>query len=223
MQVNSQRVWGRIAPRWQAVGLAMFATVVFTAGLGAQSPSPDVYRVEEDWELVVGQPDLDSNGPQVTCAISPAGMQTAYCAFDINYHTQPDYSAGGLQLHTWDPTDPVEIANSVHTGMLQYSGETVTWTQTMTWYDNVLMFRVLNGQSQSWGNFGGPDGMLALNLPTTLSNLDGYDPNVSLDNSGVSFASNLVSSLTLMAIRWYDVNGNLIQQVTTPQVVHPQN
>ena len=25
MQVNSQRVWGRIAPRWQAVGLVVFA------------------------------------------------------------------------------------------------------------------------------------------------------------------------------------------------------
>jgi hypothetical protein len=223
MQINSQRVWGRIAPRWHAVGLAVIATAAFTAGLGAQSPSPDVYRVEEDWELVVGEPDLDSNGPQITCAISPADMQTAYCAFDINYHTQPEYSAGGLQLHTWDPTDPVEIANSSHTGMLQNSGETVTWTQTMTWDENTITFRVRNGQSQTWGKFGGWSSLLVLNLPTSLANLNSYDANVSLDNSGVSFASNLVNSLTLTAVRWYDVNGNLIQQVTTPQVVHPQN
>jgi len=223
MQTKNHGIRQRIAPRWQALGLAACATAALTAGLGAQSPSPDVYRVEEDWELVVGEPDLDSNGPQVTCTISPADMQTAYCAFDINYHTQPEYSAGGLQLHTWDPTDPVEIANSSHTGMLQYGGETVTWTQTMTWNDNVLTFRVLNGQSQTWGHFGRPNGLLVLNLPTSLANLNSYDPNVSLDNSGVSFASNLVNSLTLTAVRWYDVNGNLIQQVTTPQVVHPQN
>jgi hypothetical protein len=223
MRINKQGVRPKVAPRWQALGVAVLATVAIASLLQAQVPGPDVYRVEEDWALVVGQPDSDSNGPQVTCTISPADMQTAYCAFDINYHTQPEYSAGGLQLHTWDPTDPVEIANSSHTGMLNYPGETITWTQTMAWSDNEITFRVLNGRSQTWGHFGGPNGLLVLSLPTSLANLDGYDPNVSLDNSGVSFASNLVDSLTLTAVRWYDVNGNLINQVTTPQVVHPQN
>ncbi|HUY36332.1 MAG TPA: hypothetical protein VMV69_26575 [Pirellulales bacterium] len=221
MKIKQRGVWQMVASQWRALGLATLATVVTTAALRGQTPAVNVYRVEEDWQLVVGQPDLNSNGPQVTCAISPADMQTAYCAFDINYHTQPDYSAGGLQLHTWDPSNLVEIANSSHTGMLQYAGETLTWTQTMAWSDNVLTFRVLNGQSQTWGTFGGPSGLLALNLPTSLSNLNQYAPNVSLDNSGVSFAGNLVTSLTLQAVRWYDVNGNLIQQVTTPQVVYP--
>jgi hypothetical protein len=212
---------------WLVALLTVCATIAVTAGLSAQSPSTDVYRVEEDWSLVVNQPDLDNNGPQVTCAISPADMTTAYCALDLNYHTQPDYVAGGLQIHTWDPTDPIEIANSVHTGMLNSPGETVTWTQTMTWSANALTFQVINGQSQTWGSFGGKKngstGRLILTLPTGLSNLNSYDPNVTLDNSGVSFASNLVDSLTLVAVRWYDINGNLIQQITTPQAVHPQN
>jgi hypothetical protein len=85
-----------------------------------------------------------------------------------------------------------------------------------------LNFRIANGQSQTWGQFGRNGTHLSLDLPTTLSNLNGYSPEVSLDNSGVSFASNLVESQTLMAVRWYDANGNLIKQITTSQVVHPQ-
>jgi hypothetical protein len=84
---------------------------------------------------------------------------------------------------------------------------------------------VINGQSQTWGNFGGSNGNsghLTLGINIGLPNLNGYDPNVSLDNSGVSFASNLVVSQTLMAVRWYDAKGNLLAQFTDPQIVHPQ-
>jgi hypothetical protein len=213
-----------VASKWPVVGLALLAAGMLASGLRAQNPtSADVFRVEEDWSLVIDQPDLDNNGPQVTCTISPADMTTAYCAFDVNYHTQPDYVAGGMQLHTWDPLDPVEIANSGHTGMLENPGETVSWTQSMTWTSGIITFRVLNGRSQTWGRFGGLNGTLWLDLPTSLPNLDTYDPNVSVANSGVSFAGNLVTSLTLTAVRWYDVNGQLIKQVTTPQVVYPTN
>jgi len=210
-----------------SMGLAAVAAVVVAPRLSAQvSGGTDVYRIEEDWQLVVGDPDVANNGPQVTCSISPASMDAAYCAFDINYHTQPDYFAGGLQIHTWDPLDPIEYANSVHTGIMSSSGETVTWTQTMTWNSGTITYQVINGQSQTWGNFGGNgngnSGRLILNTPTTFSNLNGYSSDVSLNNSGVSFASNLVGSLTLMAVRWYDINGNLIQENTTSQVVHPQ-
>jgi hypothetical protein len=58
---------------------------------------------------------------------------------------------------------------------------------------------------------------------TSANNLNNYDPNVSLTNSGVCFASNLVTSLTLNAVRWYAADGTLIAQSTTPQTVHPQD
>jgi hypothetical protein len=31
-----------------------------------------------------------------------------------------------------------------------------------------------------------------------------------------------VNSLTLVAVRRFDANGNLIDEITTPQAVHPQ-
>jgi hypothetical protein len=204
------------------LGLAGVAIVMTAPGLSAQSGTPDVYSVEEDWQVVIGDPQFNDNGPQITCTISPADMGTAYCAFDLNYHTQPDYQPGGMQLHTWDPTDPIEFANSPHNALMQTSGETVTWTTRMSCNNGTLNFRVDNGQSQTWGQFDHGASNLALSLPTSLANLNSYSPDVSLDNSGVSFASNLVVSQTLMAVRWYDASGNLIKEITTPQVVHPQ-
>lgn len=221
MNTNSRKTRLRFGPSWRATVLAGLVAVAAAGGLAAQAPSTDVYTIEEDWQVVVGDPSYNDNGPQITCTISPADMGTAYCAFDLNYRTQPDYQAGGLQIHTWDPADPIEYANSQHTGIMDTSGETVTWTTRMSWKDGTLNFRIANGQSQTWGQFG-HSGHLSLDLPTTLSNLNGYSPDVSLDNSGVSFASNLVTSQTLMAVRWYDANGNLIREITTPQVVHPQ-
>jgi hypothetical protein len=225
MSSESKAGQHRLFSWWAVCALAAIVAIVAAKSLWAGTSGTDVYRIEEDWQLIVGDPDPGNNGPQVTCTISPADMGTAFCAFDLNYHTQPDYSAGGLQIHTWDPVDPVEYSNSIHNGIMSASGETVTWTQTMTWNNGSLNFRVVNGQSDTWGNFGGngtSNGHLNLDLPTALSNLNGYSPSVSLDNSGVSFASNQVNSLTLVAVRRFDANGNLIDEITTPQAVHPQ-
>lgn len=202
-------------------GLAALGWLACAAAVaGNPAAAADVARVEEDWALVVNQPDVELNGPQLTCIISPSTVDDAYCAFDINYHTQPDYSAGGLQLHAWNPTTPIVTRDFPASGVMQQANETVTWTQRMSLSDGVLSFSVVNGQSFTWGNFGGDDEQISVN--TAVANLNAYNPEVSLENSGVSFASNLVTSLTLTAVRWYAADGTLINQVTVPQVVHPQ-
>jgi len=204
-----------------ALGLGIALHQRSTAQETAGQPAADVYRVEEDWELVVASPDPNDDGPQVTCTISPGDIATAYCALDLNYHTQPEYSAGGLQLHTWDPEDLMKISNSSRSGVMQTDGETVTWTQSMTLDVNRIVFQIVNGQSQTWGTFGGDDDSLRLTMKTSRANLNTYNRQLSLDNSGVSFAGTRVTSLKLKATRWYDVNGQLIQQDTEPQTVHP--
>lgn len=181
----------------------------------------DTMRVEEDWQLVVNQPDGDLNGPQVTCIIAPGAVDLGYCALDLNYNTQPNYSAGGLQMHLWNPSQPIVVGNFPATGVMQQANETVTWTQTMSINQGMLSFAVKNGTSATWGNF--DNSAAPLLAATTATNLNSYDPNVSLSNSGVCFASNLVTSLTLNAVRWYAADGTLISQTTTPQTVHPQD
>jgi hypothetical protein len=210
--------------RWFSFGWRVFATVLLLWGGGgawaaAQEGLPPAVRIEEDWELVVNQPDIGDNGPQVTCAISPSSMDAVYAAFDVNYCTQPAYSPGGLQLHTWDPFDPIVTQDFPATTMLATPDETITWTMRMRVSEGWLKFKIVNGQSETWGAFASPR---SIAIPTQLTSLDSYSPGVSVAASGVSFASNLVVSLKLKAVRWYDASGNLIQQVTDPQVVHPK-
>lgn len=187
--------------------------------LDSSAWADDVVRVEEDWQLVVNQPDVNLNGPQVTCVLSPSTMDQAYFAVDINYHTQPGYLAGGLQMHAWNPGLPIVTCDFPDQGLMQTSNETVTWTQSMALADGVLTYSVFNGQSQTWGSFGGEQ----IVVSTTMGNLNSYDPQVSTTNSGVCFASNLVNTLTLVAVRYYAKDGTLLQQVTNPQVVFSQD
>lgn len=207
------KLWAKRTPACLASALAVLL------GVG-QVIAADVARVEEDWQLIVNQPDSSLDGPQVTCIISPVTTDVAYCAFDINYQTQPNYSAGGLQMHIWNPNQPILTSNFPVSGLMQTSGETVTWTQAMAVSGGVISFAVKNGQSTTWGSF--DNSGQPVSASTTANNLNNYSPSVSVANSGVSFASNLVSSLTLKAVRWYDDDGKLITQTTTAQTVYPQ-
>jgi len=209
-----------IAVRARRVGVFAILVVILGASAAADDAPYDVARVEEDWELVIDQPDTDKNGPQVTCTISPHALRSGYAAFDVNYHTQPNYYLGGLQLHAWSPLEPIVTRNFPANDMLATPGETITWTQTMSLNDWRLKFQVINGQSQTWGSFGGHEH--SVTVWAWLWNLNGYSPEVTVANSGVSFASNRVTSLTLKAVRWYDAAGELIQESTTPRVVYPK-
>jgi hypothetical protein len=216
-----------IGPRspsfWRfAVCLAAVAWIAGWQTLPAQSTPTGVARVEEDWELVVNDPDTNDNSPQVTCVIAPLTVDSGYLAVDVNFHSQPEYSAGGVQMHIWSPNTPMLVANSGLTAALGTQNETITWTTRMSVAHNDLTFEVVNGNSTTWGAFGN-DGELQLSVGALLTSLDGYSPTVSLDNSGVPYASNRVTSLTLKAVRWYSASGTLLQQDTTPQLVHPQN
>ncbi len=215
------------ARRPNARRLALLAMAVLWAAtceaVQAQSVPLGVARVEEDWALVVNAPDDNDNGPQVTCVMAPLNLDNGYLALDVNFHTQPDYSPGGIQMHFWSPNTPMLVADSGLNGMLKNQTETITWTTRMTLKPGgALTFDVVKGHSQTWGEFG-EDGKLSLTLSTSLEDLSTYSPEVSLENSGVPYASNRVTSLTLVAVRWYSASGTLLLQNTTPQLVHPQN
>jgi hypothetical protein len=203
--------------------LSAIASLCWGGVLGVTScgwADDSVARVEEDWQLVVNSPDLDNNGPQVTCVITPGNVANGYCALDLNYSTQPDYAPGGVQMHVWNPTTPIVTKNLNARGQLQQQNETITWTQSMTLTDNLLIFQVVNGQSQSWGRFGGEDATIA--VQTSNPSLGGYSPDQSVNNSGVCFASNLVDSLTLVAVRYYNSAGQLIRTDSTARTVNQQ-
>jgi hypothetical protein len=84
--------------------------------------------------------------------------------------------------------------------VLATAGETLRWTHCMQLNGGTVMFEVCNGQSTTWGAFGG-NGQLRTHAPTSLPNLNSYNPAVSVEHSAAVFADNRVHSLVLKRIR----------------------
>jgi hypothetical protein len=80
----------------------------------------------------------------------------------------------------------------------------------MTVANGTLTFQIADGQSFTWGDFGGSD--LTISVPTSLSRLNWYKPSVSLNESQVSYAENRVVSLVLTKLVWIKDNGQVYEQ-----------
>ena len=206
---------------WAVYGplVLVLAAVVGSAAL---ADSPSVVRVEEDWELVIGTPSPNSDAPQVTSVISPLGnVESLHATFVVNNHDLPTFTAGGLQLQVWDGETSVESRHSPNQAKLTTEGETIRWTQAMELKDGGLTFEIVGGASTTWGAFGG-EGTLKTSVPTNLDNLNGYSPDVSVENSGVSYAANRVPSLVLKKVRAVLSTGETVEDAQ-PRVVHSLN
>jgi len=206
--------------RFWPIGILLIAFIL--AGWSeAAAQEPAAVRVEEDWELVVGDPDPTADAPQVICAISPQGdVSGVYGAFELNARSIPDFLAGGLQLQVWEGDTALSDRRHPNGLSMQTAGETVTWTQSMSLSEGTLTFDVSEGASSTWGGFGG-EGYLRATANTTLTNLNGYNPEVSVANSGVSYAGNRVTSLVLKQVRVELSDGQVIVD-NTDRVVHSQ-
>ncbi len=205
-------MFGTYAPAtrlWIIRGL--LAIVVL--GLSSAVVRPEeqaVVRVEEDWELVVGQPDVDTNAPQVTCVISPfADANSLHCTFDVNYQSLLEYAAGGLQLQVWEAEVPLIERRAPVDAVLAYPGETIRWTQSMRVHEGWLCFEITNGESTTWGDFGGASYLKAW-IWRGVYDLNAYSPDVSVGNSGVGYAANRVTSLTLKRVRRFLADGEVL-------------
>jgi hypothetical protein len=166
-----------------------------------------VVSVEEHWELRLGQPDADVSAPQTTMVMSPKGdLDGVHFLFTLNHVTVPQYEAGGMQAQVWDGENFVEQATG-ESGTLAYDDEIVTWVQRVSLEDGALKFQVLQGESDTWDNFGGDP--LTLSVATGLSNLNSYRPGVSIAESQVSYAENRVVSLILTKLVWIKENGDV--------------
>ena len=178
----------------------------------------DIVRVEEDWELILGTPDPSTVSPQATCTFAPAGnLSSFHAVFDLNLRNFPSYEAGGVQLQLWNGDSSVEAVREKAGYTLRTNGETVSWTQRMSVDDHMLQFAVVNGNSTTWGQFGTA---IAITIPSELENLNSYSPELSVENSGIGFGANRVSSLTLVRTRAYSAGQEY--QDDTRRVVYPK-
>jgi hypothetical protein len=128
-----------------------------------------------------------------------------------------------MQLQHWTGSQLDEVqswTNERDSCLLSTTGEVITYTLRMSLYDSRLHFSVRNGQSDTWGSFGGES--LRLVSETDLPNLNGYRTANSTANSRIGFASYRVTRFVLKQVRYYS-NGQLVQTDDADRVVHEYN
>jgi hypothetical protein len=170
-----------------------------------------VVQVEEHWELRISEPEAERSAPQTTMVISPVShIAGIHFLFTLNHVTDPSFEAGGLQVQLWDGDNVVQESISTEIGALAQNDEVIRWTQRLTLADGTLTFAIVDGESETWGEFGGSD--LTISVPTSLSKLNWYVPSISLTESQVSYAENRVTSLVLTKLVWVKENGQVFEQ-----------
>lgn len=211
----------RVILQTRCMGFVACLVVLVSAALvvPACAQTTNITRVEEDWELVISAPSPTSDAPQVTCAISPvANTESLYATFMVNHRDAPAFEAGGLQLQAWNGKTLFSTKPYANRAILTTVGEVIRWTQVMGVGADGLTFEVVNGTSTTWGAFGADDS-LKTTIASTLTNLNGYSPAVSVAHSGVTYAGNRVQSLVLKRVRTY-AGTELVAEDTAPRVVH---
>jgi hypothetical protein len=177
-------------------------------------------RVEEDWEVVIKEPSPATDSPQIVIVFGPSDPTTkTHAVFELNHATQPSYLRGGMQLQCWWGEELVDYRNQHHPSDLHNDNETITFTTATQTGSGKIQMEVLNGNSTSFGTFGGEASLqAAVNLPK--ADLSDFDSDYSLQHSGCGWGKNRVAKVSRKAIRYYDKQGSLAGQDTTERVIH---
>jgi hypothetical protein len=188
--------------------IAVFALSSWYSAVGT---AVEIMSIEEHWELTVGEPDASDSAPQVSMVMSPnRHLDGDYFVFTLNHHTHPEWRAGGIQLQRWFGADIEGSRTGVNESPLTNDQEVISWTQRLTLVDGSLVCEVVDGSSESWGQFGAT-GRLRYSIESPLANLNSYQPAISLQQSGVSYAGNRVASLILRKLRWTDADAEVYE------------
>jgi hypothetical protein len=176
-------------------------------------------RIEEDWEIVVTEPDPDAHAPQLINVMSPIGdLSEDYGVLELNHCTQPEYVEGGLQLQFWSDQQYKLNYTPQPSLLLAIPNETIRYTFCMSIENGQLKYRVRYGLSQSWGTFGGDN--FVVTRPARRPDLSGYSPSVSTSKSRVAYAAHRVEKFVLKRVRYYK-NNELVKWDATDRQIYP--
>lgn len=199
------------------LGLVTFSLTLALVvdGVGADWRRP-ILRVEEDWVLVLNVPGESKHSPQFHTIMSPLrNLDSMYFQVNWNYRENPDYEPGGLEIACWEG-DQLRTHQSMREEQLSTYAETITWTQRLVTDGELISFQIVNGQSTTWGPFGG----MTLDRAYPMRDLEGYRPSVSVNNSLITYGSNRVNLLKISEVRYYDGAGRLVRRDTRPRVIY---
>jgi hypothetical protein len=191
-------------------------------GPAAPSGLDGVTRVEEDWQLVLGDPDNLGCGPQITTTMSPVGDTRAESfSLNLNYRDDP-FQVGGLQARSW-VGDQAQAQSTYSGAQCLTTGETIRWTQRLTLSSGRAYFQVVSGSSTTWGTFGDANDGSALwvAMPSSVTTLDQYQPAESVGNSGAGWESDRVRQMTLVCVRYYQGDQLLATDANPRNLIGP--
>ena len=199
----------------KVIGGIVFGTIITAASRG-QADEPTVWKVEEDWELQINEPEDDTNSPQVTFFITPSvGFDGTYFQLQMNYFADEDYSAGGFHVAAVRADAILDEARSENQSLLSVEGDTIRWTSVAAVVDDTLLFAVKDGDCTSWGEFGGPEYLVRMSALST-DDFSGYSYEQSVSSVDVGFGGNRVNEVRLKRVRLYYSSGD-VATVTVPE------
>ncbi|MFO0840112.1 MAG: hypothetical protein U1D55_16515 [Phycisphaerae bacterium] len=198
-----------------------FAGVAVGSLLSASALAEDgkdhrIVRVEEDWGLVLNDPESELYSPQFHTIMSPTeGLDSLYGQVLWNYSESPDFSPGGLQLSFWNDNDLL-LDRTASAAPLSQRAEVIIWTQVMELSGSTVTFSIQDGNSESWGQFGGSE--MTVSYDSHESDLNRYSTGASVSNSCITYGGNRVALLAILQVRRFDEHGN-VDVDSTPHVV----
>jgi len=188
-------------PHWANRLVSLAVAVAFVA-MAACANAQGITRIEEDWELLLGEPDQNVCGPQIATTMSPFNnINDTFFTFEVNHRSAPYWTPGGLTIHQWSGEWRIQSYDRADRSVMDTNDEVVNWTQNL--YVNgwgQLTFEITNGSSSTWGPFG-YSGMFKVHTNWGVSNINSYSPDVSVAQSGCAFAGNRVKYLKIKEIR----------------------
>jgi hypothetical protein len=185
-----------------------------------RSPAQYIVRIEEDWELHVEQPDMQMDAPQITTTLVPFGdAHDVLFQVDVNHATLPSFSSGGLQIRICSADECIASNRLMAGEKLSFQSETLRWTQVVQKSSDGYFFGLINGESSSFGNFGGDaTAVFMSNEDAGVVSLNSYSVQDSLGNSGVPYAGNRVAHLRLKKVRIFDSQGQTSEYAVNADV-----
>ncbi|TWU26652.1 hypothetical protein Pla52o_05050 [Novipirellula galeiformis] len=185
--------------------------LLLTLSLAANSYAEEVAisKIEEDWEMVLNEPDPARHSPQVTFFTTPTNDPNRYFQLQFNHAVDADFSGGGFRVAAVENDQVLSSARSETRAALAADDDRVRWTSVLAAVEGGTLFAIKNGHSNQWGEFGGPEFLVRMNSDA-LSGLSQYHPQKSLDAVDIGLGANRVDSITLIEVRVFYVDGTVI-------------
>lgn len=197
----------------KSLGIAAAAALTICVSIGAAPTEKKLIRVEEDWVLLIKNPDDKIASPQVLVCMSPDATDTRfltdYFILEINHATAQGWFAGGMQLQGWKGTANTAIFNSPKTHVLSRGYDRIQFTVSMQAKgDGYTEFELKNGRSRTWGRFGNDKTKpLKVKVPSTRTDLANYKRETTVKNTQVTHGAHRVEIMYQRKVRYYYDDG----------------